>query len=495
MAAAIDSVLFDWRDVEQFPQLHKLKLVLDVIPYQGLTEELARRRGKGRNDYPVEPMFRLLVAGIIFQHSSAAECLRNLKSNPHLAELCGFSPLPFQQRPRLTVGENPQGGWEVDEECFALRHSLPDETAFSRFMRNLLKMLEKHDWIEDMFIQLRDEVKELLPDYGVRMGFDGKRVESHSTGRKKRRTGETSDPDADWGRHEIYGTDKDGNAWSEVKKWFGYRFLVIADTVHELPVSYSIVPASFSEQPQLRRMLRELKEGDPGIAERCGEFCADRGLDGNRIYEIIYDGFNASPIIENREMWRAEKKDGNHDPDQPILRMVNGGDRPDNILHSESGGVYCMCPASGELRDMYFYGIERKRNTLKYRCPARVYELDCEGFDACLKYGESSAFSYGRVVRIKLDSKKLRTFCDRPRHTRRWQESYNLRNAMERVFSRVSSGYMFERHFIRGIVKMRAKAGLSMVIMLALAIVRIRCGEPQLMRSLVKPVGKALEYG
>ena len=79
MAAAIDSVLFDWRDVEQFPQLHKLKLVLDVIPYQGLTEELARRRGKGRNDYPVEPMFRLLVAGIIFQHSSAAECLRNLK--------------------------------------------------------------------------------------------------------------------------------------------------------------------------------------------------------------------------------------------------------------------------------------------------------------------------------------------------------------------------------------------------------------------------------
>ena len=61
-----------------------------------------------------------------------------------------------------------------------------------------------------------------LPEFGQHLGYDGKAIDSHSTGRVRQRTGATSDPDADWGKHETHGVDnKTGKAWKKVKSWFG----------------------------------------------------------------------------------------------------------------------------------------------------------------------------------------------------------------------------------------------------------------------------------
>ena len=46
--------------------------------------------------------------------------------------------------------------------------------------------------------RLTDELVERLPDFGADVGFDGKALRSHSTGRRTARTGQPSDPDADW---------------------------------------------------------------------------------------------------------------------------------------------------------------------------------------------------------------------------------------------------------------------------------------------------------
>ena len=56
------------------------------------------------------------------------------------------------------------------------------------------------------------------------------------------------------------------------------------------------------------------------------------------------------------------------------------------------------------------------------------------------------------------------------------------------MFSRVAGGYMLDHRYIRGITKMNAKVGLSMTIMLALAIVRLRMNQPQKIGSLVEPL-------
>ena len=56
----------------------------------------------------------------------------------------------------------------------------------------------------------------LMPNFGKHLGYDGKAVDSHSTGPAGRKTGKTSDPDAGWGKHETTG-----KLWKKVKSWTG----------------------------------------------------------------------------------------------------------------------------------------------------------------------------------------------------------------------------------------------------------------------------------
>ena len=88
---------FSWRDVEALPDLERLRLVLEVLPDEGIVAAL--EAGRGRNDYPVRAMWRALVAGVVLQHASMQSLLRELGRNPALLEMCGFDPLPYQGVP------------------------------------------------------------------------------------------------------------------------------------------------------------------------------------------------------------------------------------------------------------------------------------------------------------------------------------------------------------------------------------------------------------
>ncbi len=59
---------------------------------------------------------------------------------------------------------------------------------------------------------------------------------------------------------------------------------------------------------------------------------------------------------------------------------------------------------------------------------------------------------------------------------------------MERVNGRLDVSFGLERHFIRGLTKMRLRMGLALAVMLAMALGSIRAGQKDRMRSLVKPV-------
>ena len=80
-----------------------------------------------------------------------------------------------------------------------------------------MEVEDKVDVLLAQFERQRQHFAGQCPDYGVNTGFDGKAVESHSTGRKLgSRTdpasveGMTSDPDAAWGCHRQYRTDASG---------------------------------------------------------------------------------------------------------------------------------------------------------------------------------------------------------------------------------------------------------------------------------------------
>ena len=85
-------------------------------------------------------------------------------------------------------------------------------------------------------------------------------------------------------------------------------------------------------------------------------------------------------------------------------------------------------------------------------------------------------------VPLKLDR---RHFVPVPRDSYKWRRLYKRRTAVERVNSRLDVSFGFERHFIRGLKKMRVRVGLALIVMLAMALGSIRRGHRHRMRSLV----------
>ena len=218
---------------------------------------------------------------------------------------------------------------------------------------------------------------ELLGDFGENLGYDGKAIESHSTGQRSRRTGETSDPEADWGKHEYSGVDSNAKAWTKIKTWFGYRLHIIADTKYELPVAFSLTRACVSEAGELDRMTEFLFGKEPGLKNRCRYLSADKGLDSAALKKKLWDDYLIRPIIDSRGFWRQEKQAKSYVEGQKIMRPL--GSVHDNIFYTERAEVWCRCPVSGVERKMAFSGFESGRDTLKFCCPAAAYGLGCKG--------------------------------------------------------------------------------------------------------------------
>jgi hypothetical protein len=90
---------------------------------------------------------------------------------------------------------------------------------------------------------------------------------------------------------------------------------------------------------------------------------------GTKTYKgVKQDG---KPVIDNRDLWKDEKTRALFD------------DRVDSFVYDEHGRVSCICPATGETRDLFFHGFEHERHTLEYRCPAVALGLECKGRKEC----------------------------------------------------------------------------------------------------------------
>ncbi len=479
--------LFSWSDVERRPELERLEMVLKALPDEDLLRALEQLRGRGRDDYPIRAMWRALIAGIVFQHVSVESLLRELRRNPALLDVCGFDPLGPRRRPKREVVVGPGGPKVVLKEA-PRRDGVPSAWNFSRFLSSLAKLEAERGLIAGMTGKLREQLMEEVEDFGEHLGYDGKAVESHSTGRKRGKRGQTSDPDADWGKHETGGKDrKTGKLWRKIKSWFGYEVHLIADTRYEIPVACRVRRASQSEVKQLEAMTEELFEETPALAKRCRDFSADRGLDSGPVKAKLWDDYGIRPLIEPRELWKEEKKEPGYDPTQGITRPLYP-DRADTIVHTEKGEVGCVCPETGTQRCLAFQGFEAERGTLKYRCPAAAYGYGCAGRESCYRAAGSQAGAFGRIVRIPLATRDRRLFTPTPYGSPSWKRGYRRRPALERIYSRLDNDFGFERHFLRGRSRMTARVGLAMTVMMALALAHARAGRRDRMRSLVGAV-------
>ncbi|MCH8888584.1 MAG: transposase [SAR324 cluster bacterium] len=455
MAFTLQPFLFKWEEVDARSDLDRLRLVLEALPDEALVRKLETARRRGRDDYPVRACWNALIAGVVYQHPSAAALLRELRRNGELRAACGFNPL---------LGVT----------------AAPPEWAFSRFLKNLVGQEQE---VRRMFETLVERVAQELPDFGRHLAVDGKAIPSHATGRKNRKTGVTSDPDAAWGVKTSLG-EKDGKPYEKVSKWFGYTLHLAVDATHELPLAYEVTPANASETTMLLPLVEQIAGQTPTVHERIETAAADRGYDSAEIHSALWKEHGIKGVIDNRALWKVEKKEPGYDPQQEITRPLFPG-RADVVVYSEKGVVSCQCPVTGARREMAFSGFEQDRDSLKYRCPAAAYDLECAGRTECAKAAGVQPGSYGRIVRIPLERDR-RIFTPLARSSYAWKTQYAKRTAVERVNSRIDQVYGFEAHFIRGKAKMTLRVGLALTVMLAVALGHLKEKRAGHIRSLVR---------
>jgi len=402
-------------------------------------EKLEKERGNGRNDYPVRAVWNSVLAGVVFQHPSIESLRRELRRNAQLREICGFDAL---------LGER----------------AVPPPYVYSRFLKKLMKYSGE---LEKMFDRMVDEVSEYLPDFGKVLAMDSKAIKSHARGRKRGEKPQEPDGrrdiDADFGCKVYQGRREDGSLWQKVVSWFGYKLHLIVDARYELPVGFVVTKASASDVKHGHVLVDRLAERHPVLVERCEALVADRGYDDTKLIVRLWDDKKIKPVIDIRNQWR----------DGEETKLVKGRE---NIVYDYRGTVYCHCPCVGTRREMAFGGFEKDRETLKYRCPAKHYGLECRGMDNC-----PSASG----VRIPL-SEDPRVFTPLARSSYKWKRIYKKRTAVERVNARLDEVFGFEKHFIRGFKKMQLRCTLALVVMLAMAVGRLREKRGMNLRTLVK---------
>jgi hypothetical protein len=428
--------LFNWKNIENLGDLERLNLLLKYIPDEKIISILEQERRNGRDKYPVEVMWNSILAGVIYQHISVESMRRELQRNGELREMCGF-----------------EGAAGCD--------AVPTAAAYSRFLANLIKHEVE---IDDMLNELVRKLTKLLPDLGKRLAIDGKAIPSLANGKKSDKAKDCrSDLDADWGTKVYKGKNKDGSNYQKVVSWFGYKLHLVVDANYELPVAYEVTKASVAEQPMAHEILSNLVEFHPEIVERCEAMSGDKGYDTTNLNTELYDEYGIKPVIDIRNCW----KDGDE------TRLLPG---KENIVYNYKGDVFCICPATGDQREMAYGGFEKDRETLKYICPVQAYGIDCAGCKKC---------PVKKSIRIDINLDR-RIFTPIARSSYAWKREYNKRTAVERVNSRIDVSFGFENHYIRGLAKMKIRCGLALCIMLTLAYGRIMEDQKQLMRSLVK---------
>jgi len=450
MAVIPQPELFAWEQVDAASDMDRLRWVLEALPDEQLMLALELARKGRRDDYPIRAVWNSIIAGVVFDHAGVESLRRELARNAELRQVCGFS-------------------------VFGGAAAVPGAWVYSRF---LAKLFKHQDLVDAMFDELVDTLSALLPGFGTHLGIDSKPIDSHGNPTKNTGADGRRDTDAEWGAKTYRGTRADGSVWEKVKSWFGYKLHLIVDTEYELPVAYEVTKASNGDGPQLLPMVADLDERHPKLVEQAQFMGGDKGYDSTENNATLWDVYGIKPIIDIRNTWRED----------PHLPRPLNPERVDTIFHTEKGEVVCrnrddQDEERANYTPMAFEGFEADRESLKYRCPAAARGVECTQRDIC---NGGCHTEHGRIVRVPLDTDR-RIFTPQARDSQSWQREYNKRTAVERVNSRLDVSFGFEKHFIRGLKKMKLRAGLALVVMLAMAVGRIRAGQPEHIRSLVQP--------
>ena len=146
-------------------------------------------------------------------------------------------------------------------------------------------------------------------------------------------------------------------------------------------------------------------------------------------------GAGIIPVVDIRNCW----KDGE------ATRQYKDTD----IVYDFKGNVF-MVDGKGEQRRMHYEGYDRQKKCLRYSYKGKKYKI-------YVSYDE-------------------RVFLPVARDSKKFERLYKSRTSVERLNGRLDRDYMFEDHCIRGLKKMKLMTSLTLLIMNAMALGKIKGG-------------------
>ena len=221
--------VFDYSEIEILGDLEWCKLLIENVPDEKIVNKLIEIRGKGRNEYPVIPLWNSILIMPLIECSTVEQLRRELSRNRDLRKICGFDDYNYY---------------------FGKSKLVPPSKAYTTLIKHLKEI---EPMLKECFYELREFMYENLKDFGTNVGEDGKIFLSRAIGYNKNGNSEDArcDVDADFTVKEYYYKDKDGITQSKKKKFFGYRYHLLADVDYELPIDYTVTKASKGEREQL----------------------------------------------------------------------------------------------------------------------------------------------------------------------------------------------------------------------------------------------------
>ena len=227
-----------------------------------------------------------------------------------------------------------------------------------------------------------------------------------------------SDADAQWG------------AKSKDYLFFGYKVHLIVDAKSQLPLDVKVTPANEGDSPQAKPLLMGAREKHPETPINTSSM--DSAYDSYENYRFAIEDIGTAPII-----------------------ALNPRDRADAITRgslylSEDGSYTCVAGFK-----VVYWGKDKKRGRLKFRCPAAV------GRCQCLFRATCSLSHYGKTFYLH-PNRDYRLIGPIPRGTDLWQEKYNARTSVERAYSEEKGSHHLANPRVRGLAKVKIHVYLAL---------------------------------
>jgi len=191
-----------------------------------------------------------------------------------------------------------------------------------------------------------------------------------------------------------------------------------------------VTPGNQGDSPQAKPLLKGATERHSGI--KIDSTSMDSAYDSYENYRFAIEDRGISPIIALNPRARVDA-------------ITEGS------LYLSNDGTY-TCLAGFKV---VYWGKDKKRGRLKFRCPAALGRCQCLFRSSC------SLSSYGRTFYLHPE-RNYRLIGPIPRGSDIWQEKYNGRTSVERACSEEKGSHHLTNPRVRGLPRVKIHVYLAL---------------------------------